>query len=146
MAKMSEEMVRESFVPHLLEGEALSHVAVGVRQPPILLIIVLIALGILPGIIATVLLTRSFCVGLTDRRLIVLRTASVTNLVVKSVLPYDLEELKSPPVRTWSGGIYTFIVIENEEKPFRVKFHRALTPFNRPNAEAIGRALTRAGA
>ena len=41
MAKMTEEQIRELFVPHLQEGESVQHVAFGVKQPNILLIILL---------------------------------------------------------------------------------------------------------
>ena len=62
-----------AFAPYLEPGEHLRNVAFGVRQPNILLMLPLFALAVLPGAIAVALLTKEYVVGLTDRRLIVLR-------------------------------------------------------------------------
>ena len=142
MAKMTEERVREAFAPLLQEGETLTHFALGVKQPPIVLIVLLIMLAILPGVIATALLTKNYCIGLTDRRLIVLQIASLANLKMKSVTEYSLEELRGMQVSSTTGSLFTHIAIESADRPFKAKFHRALAPFNRPNAMAIGDAVT----
>jgi hypothetical protein len=142
MAKLTEERVREAFKPHLQEGEALTHFALGVKQPHILLIILLIALAVLPGIIAVFLLTKNYCIGLTNRRFIVLQIASPGNLTVKAVTEYSLDEIKGMKISTSTGGLFTHFRIQDEAKPFQAKFHRALAKFNRPNAMAIAEAIT----
>ena len=50
MAKFSEDQIRDVFAPHLEEGETVQHMAFGVKQPNIFLIILLVALAILPGL------------------------------------------------------------------------------------------------
>ncbi len=142
MAKPTEESVREAFKPHLREGEELTHFALGVKQPHILLIMLLVALAILPGLIAVILLTKNYCIGLTNQRLIVLQIASLGNLTVKGITEYSLDEVKKMDIKTSTGGLFTHFDIKDPGKPFKAKFHRALAGFNRPNAIAIAEAIT----
>ncbi len=141
MAKLTDEQIQEAFASHLHEGETLKHWAFGVKQPNMLLIIGLIALCILPGIIAVALLTKNYFIGLTDRRLIVLQVKGMKPGDVKAVTEYDLSDLNSSNASTSTGGLFTHIEIKDEEKPFKAKFHRAFSKSNRPNAVAIGEAI-----
>ncbi len=133
----SEQMIIDAFKPHLQPGETLKHFAYGVKQPNIGLIILLIALAVLPGIIATALLTKEFVIGLTDKRFLVLRFSGKLN--VKEVLEYDLGRL--PGVKTSTGGLFTHIKIMSPDKPFVAKFHRMGMPKNRENSMAIAEVL-----
>ncbi|MGE0423966.1 MAG: hypothetical protein AB7O88_16995 [Reyranellaceae bacterium] len=129
-----------SFTPYLEAGEQVRHVAYGVKQPNIFLIIGLVALAVLPGLIAVVLLSREYLVALTDRRVIVLRVKG-GKAKVEEMMEYRLAAL--PPARTSTGAIFTHIRIEDPAKPFIAKFHRAgPVPANRDNAMAIAAALT----
>ena len=85
MAKLTEETIKDTFQPHLQEGEELQQVAFGVKQPNIFLLIALIACAILPGLIAVFLLTKNYVIGLTNKRFIVLKIKSMTNSEVKEV-------------------------------------------------------------
>ncbi len=106
------------------------------------LIIGLLALCILPGVIAVALLTKNYFIGLTDRRLIVLQVKGIKPKDVKAVTEYSLSDLSSDNASTSTGSIFTHIEIKDEEKPFKAKFHRAFSKSNRPNAIAIGDAIT----
>ena len=121
-----------AFTPHLEPGEQLRHVAYGVKQPHILLIA-------LSGGIITALLTKEYVIGLTDRRLIVLRFKG-KNVQVQEVMDYPLSSL--PPVKTSTGSLFTHIKIDDPAKPFVAKFHRLGMSGNRENAMAIAAALT----
>lgn len=141
MAKLTMDKMRAALEPHLQEGEMLQHVAFGVKQPPIVVIFLLILLAILPGVIATFLLTKNYIVGLTDRRFLVLQVKGIGNAAVKEVREYDRGELGTKAVSTSTGSIFTHIKIEHSEKPFVAKFHRAFSKENRAEAMAIGEAL-----
>ena len=142
MAKLNEETIKETFQPHLQEGEELQHFAFGVKQPNIFLLIALIACAILPGIIAVFLLTKNYVIELSNKRFIVLTIKSMTNSEIKEVTEYGLDEIKAMEVATSTGGLFTHIEVKNEEKPFKAKFHRAFAQFNRPNAMAIAEAIS----
>lgn len=141
MAKITDNQVNEAFAPHLHEGETLKYWAYGIKQPNILLIIGLLALCILPGIIATALLTKNYFIGLTDRRLIILQVKSTNPGEIKEVTEYQLSELSNANASTSTGKLFTHIEIKDGEKPFKAKFHRAFTKSNRPSAIAIGEAI-----
>ena len=121
-----------AFTPYLEPGEQLRHVAYGVKQPHVLLIA-------LTGGIITALLTKEYVIGLTDRRLLVLRFKG-KNVQVQEVLDYSLSSL--PPVKTSTGSLFTHIKIDDPAKPFVAKFHRLGMSGNRENAMAIAAALT----
>ncbi|MEE8371703.1 MAG: hypothetical protein V3R73_06095 [Sphingomonadales bacterium] len=142
MAKLNDEKIQEKLRACLNPGEELRYWAFGVKQPNMLLIFGLILLAILPGIIAIILLTKNYVIGLTDARLIVLRVKM--NGEVKETSEYGLLELRGMEVKTSTGGIFTHIAIKDEEKPFKAKFHRAFSKNNRPHAMAIAEALSAA--
>jgi len=128
-----------AFTPYLEPGEQLKHWAYGVKQPSILLMIPLFALGILPGAIAIAVMTKEYVVGLTDRRFIVLRFKG-KKIEVKEVIDYPLNNL--PPLQASTGGIFSHIKITDPAKPFAAKFHRLGMSGNREHSMAIEAALT----
>lgn len=130
-----------AFAPYLEPGEQLRHIAFGVKQPSLLLILPLFALAVLPGAIAQALLTKEYVVALTDRRFIVLHFKG-GNIRVQQVLDYRLHNGQRPPVKASTGPIYTHIKIEDPARPFVAKFHRMGMPGNREGAAAIAAALT----
>jgi hypothetical protein len=137
MARFKDEnMIPQAFQPHLQPGEQIINFGFGVKQPNIFLIILLIAAAVLPGIIATALLTKEFVVALTDRRFIIMRFSG--KLVPKEVWDYNLAQL--PPVKTSTGGLFTHINIGGA-KPFVAKFHRMGGKTNREQMMAIASAL-----
>lgn len=119
-------------------GETLRHWAFDVKQPPLVLIVLLLLAGILPGVIAIAVMTKEYVVGLTDRRFIVLQfTGSAIN--VKDVRAWPLAAL--PPVTTSTGSLFTHIAVRDPAKLFVAKFHRLGTADNRPQAMAIAEGL-----
>ncbi len=146
MAKLNDERIQAAFQPHLKDGETLQYWAFGVKQPNIFLLIVLIALAILPGMIAIFLLTKNYLIGLTDSRFLVLQIKSPSNETVKQVIEYSLDEVHGMKVKTSTGGIFTHIRIDDASRPFVAKFHRAFSKTNRPHAMAISEALAPASA
>ncbi len=127
------------FKPYLEPGEQIRNVAYGVKQPNMLLIIGLCLLAVLPGLIATFLLTKEYLVALTDRRIIALRFKG-SKVNVQEILEYRLNGL--PQAKTSTGAIFTHIKISDPAKPFVAKFHRmGPAPQNRENAMAIAAAL-----
>jgi hypothetical protein len=129
-----------AFAPYLEPGEQLRHIAFGVKQPNLLLTLPLFALAVLPGAIAVALLTKEYVIGLTDRRLIVLRFKG-KNVGVQEVVDYRLNG-QLPSVISSTGPVFTHIKIEDQAKPFVAKFHRMGMPGNREGAMAIAAALT----
>ena len=99
-------------------------------------------LAIIPGLIAVFLLTKSYLIGLTDQRLVVLRIKGPSNGKVKEVTEYGLDDVRAMDVKAKTGKIFTNIEIKDSAKPFKAKFHRAFSKSNRPNAVAIGEAIT----
>lgn len=134
----NDDIITNAFQPFLAPREQIKHWAYGVKQPPILLIILLCLLAVLPGAIAVALLTKEYVIGLTDRRLIVLRFSG--KLKVKEVLEYNLASM--PPCKTSTGGLFTHIEITSPERPFIAKFHRLGMKQNREHAMAIAAAIT----
>jgi hypothetical protein len=132
-------IVRAAFQPALEPGETIRHVAYGVKQPPIAVIVLLTALFIVPGLIAIAMMTKEYVVALTDRRLIALRFKSKA-IRVEETLAWRLDAL--PPVKTSTGGIFTHIAVEDPAHPFVAKFHRLGMPGQREEAMAIAAALT----
>ena len=128
-----------AFTPYLAPGEQLKHWAYGVKQPNMLLLLPLFALGVLPGAIAAAALTKEYIVGLTDRRFIVLQFKG-KNVAVKEMIEYPLSNL--PAVRATTGPVFTHIKIADPAKPFVAKFHRLGMPGNREHGQAIEAALT----
>lgn len=131
--------VKAAFQPHLEPGETIRHVAYGVKQPPIGLIIPLYLLGILPGVVVVAVMTREYVVALTDRRFIALRFKG-NAIKVEEVLAWPLAAL--PPVKASTGGLFTHIAIQDPAKPFAAKFHRLGMPGQREETMAMEAALT----
>ena len=124
--------------PHLAPGESLRHWASGVRQPSVWLLLPLAALGIVPAVVAAFLLTKEYLVGLTDRRLFVLRMGA-SGTEPAEVFAYDLAAL--PPVTARTGPLFTHLRVHDPAQPFAAKFNRAGMPGNREHAVAIAAAL-----
>ena len=137
MGKYNDSNVPAAFQPYLEPGEQLHHWAFGVKQPNMMLMIPLFVLGILPGAIATAMLTKNYIVALTDRRFIVLQFSG--NLNVKEMMEYRLGYM--PPVEASTGPIFTHIKIKDPQRPFVAKFHRMGMPNNRAHSQAIEAAL-----
>ena len=142
MAKMTRESLSAPFQPHLQPGETVTAAAYGVKQPNIGIIFLLVLCGVLPGLIAVMLLTKNYLVALTDRRLLVLKVKSPGNFEVKEMLEYSRDELPSLKAKTSTGAIFTHISIADEARPFVAKFHRAYCPTNREDAMAVAAALS----
>ena len=141
MAKLNDEKIQQAFQPQLQEGEQLTHWAFGVKQPNIFLILFLFLLAILPGAIAVALLTKNYLIGLTGKRFIVLQIKGFSNATPKEITDYSLEELHNMKVTTSTGGLFTHIKVDDLNKPFKAKFHRAFSKTNRPHAMAIAEAI-----
>lgn len=131
--------VAAAFHPYLQPGEQLRHVAFGIKQPSMWAMMPLFILAILPGAIATALLTKEYVVALTDRRVIVLHFKG-SQIQVQEVFEYALNY--HAPAETSTGSIFTHIKIHDPAKPFVAKFHRAGMPGNREQAMAIAAALS----
>jgi hypothetical protein len=131
--------VAAAFHPYLQPGEQLRNIAFGVKQPSMALIIPLFLLAIVPGAIATALLTKEYVVALTDRRVIVLHFKG-SQIQVQEVFEYALNY--HAPAETSTGSIFTHIKIHDPARPFVAKFHRAGMPGNREQAMAIAAALS----
>lgn len=142
MPKLTDELMQETLSAHLQAGETLEHWAFGVKQPSMLIILPLFALAILPGAIATQMLTKNYLIGLTNKRLIVLQIKSVTKTELKALTEYDRAGFKANPASFKAGKLFTHISIEDTEQPFKAKFHRMLSKDNRMHAEAIGAAIS----
>ncbi len=137
MARFKDEPVRAALEAQLQPGEQLQYYAFGVKQPNMGLVILLLCLAILPGVIAVALLTKEYVIGLTDRRLIVLRVGG--GVKVKEVSEYALGDLRG--VKTSTGSLFTHIAIAGPV-PFSAKFHRMGMKTNREQAMAIAGVLS----
>ena len=138
MARYKEPVVQAAFADHLQPGETLRSWAYGVKQPSIWLMIPLFALAILPGAIAVALLTKEYLVGLTDQRVLVLQVKG-KHAEVQEVTTYGRDE--SLPVEAKSGSVFAHITVNDPERPFKAKFHRAGAPENREHAMEAAQAL-----
>jgi hypothetical protein len=127
-----------AFHPYLQPGEQIRNIAFGVKQPSIALMIPLFILAVLPGIIATALLTKEYLVALTDRRVIVLHFKS-SKIQVQEVFEYSL--YNHAPVEASSGSVFAHLKINDPVKPFVAKFHRMGLEGNREQVMAIAAAL-----
>ena len=137
MARFKDEPVKAALEAQLQPGEQLQYYAFGVKQPNMGLIILLVCLAILPGLIAVAVLTKEYVIGLTDRRLIVLRVGG--GVKVKEVSEYALGDMRG--VKTSTGSLFTHIAIGGPV-PFTAKFHRMGMKTNREQAMAIASVLT----
>jgi hypothetical protein len=139
MARFKDTSGMQAVLARELEpGETLRHWAYGVKQPPLVLIVLGFILGILPGVIIVAVMTKEYVVGLTDRRFIALRFKS-SRIDVQAVQAWRLDAL--PPVETSTGGLFTHIAVRDPAGWFVAKFHRLGTPDNREQAMAIAAGL-----
>ena len=141
MARPDEKTVPAAFASHLQPGEQIKLYGYGVNQPPIILILLFMLMAILPGIIATAILTKHYLIALTDKRFLVLRVNGMGNFTVKEVLEYALP-LQTSLVQASTGPLFTHIRIDDPAKPFVAKFHRMGMKTNREHTMAIASALT----
>ena len=139
MARYKDPVVTEAVGKLLHPGEQLQHWAYGVKQPNIGLIILLVALAILPGLIAVALLTKEYVIALTSHRLLILRVKG-GKCVVQEITEYNRAQL--PPAKTSTGGLFTHITLNDPQKPFYAKFHRLGMPNNREHSMAIAAAIS----
>jgi hypothetical protein len=140
LAKFSEDNLRNAVQPHLQPGEQVQYVAYGVKQPNILLLVLLLG-GLLGA-----LLTKHYVIALTDRRLIVVQVKGgifSIDLGAKAVTSYAFAELAGVPIKTSTGALFTHIRID-APTPFVAKFHRLASKTNREHAVGITQALERA--
>jgi hypothetical protein len=135
MARFNDTSVMQrALQAHLEPGETLRHQAYGVKQPPLVLIVLGFILGILPGVILVMVMTKEYVIGLTDRRFVVLEFKG-SGIDVKQVRAWRLDAM--PPVETSTGGLFTHIKVADPAGWFVAKFHRLGTPDNREQAMAI---------
>lgn len=142
MPKITDAMMQNNISEHLEEGETLLHWAFGVKQPSILIMLPLFALAILPGILITQRLTKNYLVGLTEKRLIVLKIKGITNAQLLEKHEYALADFKDSPAQFKQGSLFSYITIDTPEQPFSAKFHRMMSKDNRMHVEAIGTAIS----
>lgn len=142
MAKLTDELLKSTLNEHLKDGETLEHWAIGVDQPSLLFILPLFLLAVVPGVIATQMLTKKYLVGLTNKRFIVLQIKGLFNMELKSITEYPRADFSSLAASYKTGALFTHIKIKDREKPFKCKFAKALTKDNKMHTEAIGQALS----
>lgn len=141
MARFSDTSVMQAALQAQLEpGETLLHWAYGVKSPPIVVIVLGLILGIIPGVIIFVLMTKEYVVGLTERRFVVLEFKG-SGIAVQRVRAWRRDAL--PPVETSTGRLFTHIKVADPAGWFVAKFHRLGTPDNREQAMAIAAGLER---
>lgn len=143
--KTKDEKWRDAFAQHLDPDEQLLHVAFGVKQPHIGLIILFVALAVIPGLIVVMLMTKNYLVALTNKRLIVAQVSSSFKFKPGKMWDYDPGQ-PGGEVKTSTGMIFTHISIKNPENPFKAKFHRSGSKKNREAAMAIAAVLDPANA
>lgn len=144
MAKFTDETAKTAFAPYLEPAETVQETAYGVKQPHIMLIILLTLLGVLPGVLFATFAAKHYLVGMTERRFIVLRIGMSSKLKVKDASVYPLNELSGAKVSTSENALFTNIKIIEPDRRFVAKFHRAYSKVNRPNAQAIAQRLSAA--
>lgn len=142
MAVRKDEEIKALFADHLEPGEILLHTAFGVKQPHIMMIIGLFLLGVLPGVIAAIVMTKNYFIGLTARRLIILRVKGFASPKIAEVFSFDRDkDLPAARIVTSENGLFNNIKISTDDREFIAKFHRAFSKSNRPNAAAISREI-----
>lgn len=141
MARYKDLIVTELLGKQLHPGEQLYHWAYGVKQPPMGLIILLTLLAVVPGAIATALMTKEYIVGLTSHRVLILRVKGGKANVLE-ITEYDRRNL--PPAKTSTGTLFTHIALADPARPFVAKFHRLGMTNNRDHAMGIAAALPQA--
>lgn len=146
MAKATQENIAAAFQRYLQPGEQIRAVGFGLKQPPLILMI--LCFGGLLGW----LLTKFYVVALTDRRFVALQVPGgfFTPLgdlnAVKAVHEYHLGQLSQFKVKTSTGPLFTHIAIEGGPNPFVAKFHRMGMKGQRETMMGITQTLEQAAA
>jgi hypothetical protein len=139
MARLKHPDLQNLMKEHLEADEHLIAVAYGVKQPPMLLLILLIALAVLPGMIIVHFMTKHYFVAITNKRIFVLQTKGF-RAIVKGQFQYSYDQVRGI-VKTSTGAIFTHIKINDPNNKFVAKFHRGATKENRDQAMMIAAAL-----
>ena len=137
MGKPTTEEMKAAFAPYLPEGEEVTHVAYGVKQPHVLLILLLVLVAVLPGLLAMMFMTRHYLIGQSASGITVLQIQGMNHLGVKQAMHFSHAELAGAEVKTSSNALFTNIRIIDGPRRFVAKFHKMYSQANRPNAEAI---------
>ncbi|KCZ92833.1 hypothetical protein [Hyphomonas johnsonii] len=137
MAKPTLAEMKTAFTPHIPAGEVITHAAYGIKQPHILLIVLLMLAGILPGLIVVVVMTKHYLIGQSAAGVTVLQIKGMTNLAVRKAMRFSSQELAGAQVKTSSAGLFTNIKIIDGQRNFVAKFHKMYSRDNQVNAEAI---------
>ncbi|HEY1263779.1 MAG TPA: FHA domain-containing protein [Terriglobales bacterium] len=132
MARLKDSEIRAVVEKQMMPGEQFQQAGVAISIPGGNWMYLL-------GAIFVALFQRWFVVGLTDRRLLLLRYKGRLN--VQEVREWDLDRV--PPVKIKEGPINIRMDIQDPASPIVLKFHRAAISGNRPSAIAIGNALKR---
>lgn len=139
MTQTKDEQLRQMVQPVLRSGEEIQHVAYGVKQPNMLLMVPAFFLAIIPGVLLTARLTKHYTFALTNQRLIILRMASKMLTLPKPEdgfeedLSIDLSALSAMDRKTKSGALFVHITVG----AVTAKFHRAYSKTNRTSALAM---------
>jgi hypothetical protein len=147
MARVTADELRAMAQPHLPPGEAVRHAAYGVRQPHIVLIVLFLLFGILPGLLLVHFRTRHYVLALGQRTLAVIQVKPafwklrLEPKSVKSLRLVPLDGLRGTGGTTSTGGLFTHIAFGRKPDDFKAKFHRAFSKDNRAEAMAIGAAV-----
>ncbi len=134
MAKITEAEVRKVLEPQLMPGESLERAAIGYTLPGAWIYFV--------GVVFMALFQKWFAVGLTDRRLLLLRYSK--RLQVREVSEYALDQISAVHVKT--GAFNVIVTFSSPRGKLKLRFHRAHMTGNRDIAIAIAEALRRASA
>ena len=137
MGKPTNEEMKAAFVPYVPAGEEITHVAYGVKQPPFLLILLLVLFAVLPGLLVMMLMTRHYLIGQSASGITVLEIQGMTNLGVKQAIHFSNAELAGAEVKTSSNALFTNLKIIDGQRRFVAKFQKRYSKANRANAEAI---------
>src|SRR5579862_4785625 len=134
MAKITEAEVRKVLEPQLMPGETLERAGIGYTLPGAWIYFV--------GVVFMALFQKWFAVGLTDRRLLLLRYSK--RLRVREVSEYALDQISAVHVKT--GPFNVIITFSSPRGKLKLRFHRAHMTGNRDMAIAIAEVLRRAAA
>lgn len=137
MAKPTTEDMKNAFATYTPPGEAIVHAAYGVKQPHILIITALMLLGVLPGLIAVIFMTKHYLIGQSTSGVTILQVKSMKDYTVKKVMRFSDYDLANAQVKTSNAGLFTDIKIVDAERQFIAKFHKMYSQENRINAEVI---------
>jgi len=131
MARLNEQEVLNAVQPHLEPGEQVRHWAIGYQQPMWLLVL---------GALAAALFTKFYVVGMTDRRLLILRYKG--RLKIQEITEYRIGQI--PPIQTKTGPVNTLLTLHGPQKVL-YKFHRNAMKNNRPQALDLVAAIQQTG-